>query len=372
MSVQRVVRASGEVKYKARVKVHGRQVAARAFDRRADAAAWEREQLGRLQRGDWIDPRRSRVTVESVADSWLRSRSGVKRRTRETDELAWRRYVAPRFATRSLESITSAEVTEWAADLVTAGRSAATARRAMSVLRSVIDHAISDDRLTRNVASTAKAPRGGARREGQILTWGEVELLASACRGPFGEVIVVLAHTGLRWGELAGLQVGDRVVVPGQGLRVQRAVLAGGGAGELFVDSLKTHKARTVPLTARAAEIVQRWSADRDPYAWMFASSTGTAMREGNWKRQVQWTEAKAAIGKPDLRVHDLRHTAASLWLATGADPKVVQRILGHASATMTMDLYGHLVDANLWDSAKRVGDHSGTTTTMREDTNHG
>ena len=59
---------------------------------------------------------------------------------------------------------------------------------------------------------------------------------------------------------------------------------------------------------------------------------------------------------RPTLRVHDLRHTCASLWLGAGADPKVLQRILGHASAAMTMDLYGHLIDDNLWDSAKKLG----------------
>jgi integrase len=70
----------------------------------------------------------------------------------------------------------------------------------------------------------------------------------------------------------------------------------------------------------------------------------------------VGWTMAKASIGRPTLRVHDLRHTAASLWLGSGADPKVVQRVLGHASAAMTMDLYGHLIDRNLWDTAARLG----------------
>ena len=49
-------------------------------------------------------------------------------------------------------------------------------------------------------------------------------------------------------------------------------------------------------------------------------------------------------------------HTCASVWLGAGADPKVVQRILGHASAAMTMDLYGHLIDQNLWDAAAKVG----------------
>ena len=62
-------------------------------------------------------------------------------------------------------------------------------------------------------------------------------------------------------------------------------------------------------------------------------------------------------MSRPGLRVHDLRHTAASLWLAAGADPKVVQRILGHGSAAMTLDLYGHLVDRNLWEAAQRVGE---------------
>ena len=55
-------------------------------------------------------------------------------------------------------------------------------------------------------------------------------------------------------------------------------------------------------------------------------------------------------------RTHDLRHTAASLWLAAGADPKVVQRVLGHATAAMTMDLYGHLADASLWQAARLIG----------------
>jgi integrase len=65
---------------------------------------------------------------------------------------------------------------------------------------------------------------------------------------------------------------------------------------------------------------------------------------------------AKATIGRPELRVHDLRHTAASVWLASGADPKVVQRVLGHGTAAMTMDLYGHMIDRNLWDAAQRLG----------------
>jgi integrase len=98
-------------------------------------------------------------------------------------------------------------------------------------------------------------------------------------------------------------------------------------------------------------------------------SSSGTRatgefgqLRESNWKRSVGWRAATAAADVPDVRVHDLRHTAASLWLAAGADPKVVQRVLGHATAAMTMDLYGHLVDASLWQAARLIGGTTGAS----------
>ena len=79
-------------------------------------------------------------------------------------------------------------------------------------------------------------------------------------------------------------------------------------------------------------------------------------MRESNWKRSVGWSAVTAAAWVPGFRVHDLHHSAASVWLAAGADPKVVQRVLGHASAAITMDLYGHLADGNLWQAARVVG----------------
>lgn len=110
-----------------------------------------------------------------------------------------------------------------------------------------------------------------------------------------------------------------------------------------------------------------RWSVGRAADEWLFAAPEGGPLRETNWKRSVGWTKAKATIDRPTLRVHDLRHTAASLWLSGGADPKVVQRVLGHASAAMTMDLYGHLIDRNLWDTAQRLGGTLGARRSVEE-----
>jgi integrase len=141
-------------------------------------------------------------------------------------------------------------------------------------------------------------------------------------------------------------------------------VLASSKGGELFVDTLEGKRARTVPPVAELVPIVDAWARGKESGAWPFAAPPGGPLSESNWKRSVGWTQATRAIGRPTLRVHDLWHTCASLWLGAGADPKVVQRILGHASAAMTMDVYGHLIDKNLWDAAEhldRLDDRGGT-----------
>src|SRR5438477_2269390 len=99
--------------YRARVKFHGREVATRVFERRADAIAWEQDQRRRLRLGEWTDPRRGRVPLSDVAADWLNSRGLVKRRTRESDESNWRNYVRPRFGNWPVAAITAAEVSAW-------------------------------------------------------------------------------------------------------------------------------------------------------------------------------------------------------------------------------------------------------------------
>lgn len=106
-----------------------------------------------------------------------------------------------------------------------------------------------------------------------------------ACRGRYSDVVPVLALAGLRWGELAGLRVGDRVSVLGPGLRLRRTVLASGGGGALYVDTLKNNRGRTVPLVIDLVPIVDRWSAGKTPDAWLFEAPRGGPLRESNWKR---------------------------------------------------------------------------------------
>lgn len=358
MSVQRYATSKGRVRYRARVKHHGREVATRVFDRKRDAEAWEEDQRRRLRVGEWLDPRRGRVPLAEIAPRWMEARGALKRNTRTADRVAWRHHIEPRFGRAPVASITSSDVASWVGRVIAGGCSPSTASRYLAAFRSLLAFAVDDGRVSVNAAAKVKAPTAGrVKREGEFLTLDEVDALVEAATSQYADLIRVLALAGLRWSELAGLQVRDRVDAPGPGLRLQRAVMASSDRGGLFEDTLKTKRSRTVPLVASLVPIVDAWAEGKSPDAWLFNAPRGGPLSEANWKRSVGWSKATTAIGRPTLRVHDLRHTCASVWLGAGADRKVVQRILGHASAAMTMDLYGHLIDQNLWDAAERVGD---------------
>ncbi len=322
-----------------------------------DAVAWEQEQSRRLRRGEWVDPRRGMVPLRVVAEAWLQSRSTQKQRTQDTDRGNWRRYIEPRFGDRPVASVTQAEVSEWIGALVTGqGLAPATVTRALATLRGVIDHGVADERITRNVAAKVRAPHRRSVHEPKALTVEQLRALADALGERDGDLVLFLGLTGLRWSEVAALRVSDVIEVPGLGVRVQRATTSAGGGGRLVTDSVKNNRARTVPVVGELRPVIDRAIGRRAKAGLLFGSPEGDQLRLSNWRRDSGWSRVTAELGFAPLRIHDLRHTAASLWIAAGADVKVVQRVLGHATASMTVDLYGHLMDRSLWDTADRLG----------------
>jgi integrase len=124
--------------------------------------------------------------------------------------------------------------------------------------------------------------------------------------------------------------------------------------GRLNFDTTKTGEARTVPLPRFLAELMAASMVGKGPDDLVFEGARGGVLRNGNFNRRT-FGPAAQAIGKPDLTPHGLRHTAASLAIAAGGNVKVVQQMLGHATASMTLDLYGHLFPDQLDDVADRL-----------------
>ena len=244
---------------------------------------------------------------------------------------------------------------EWLAGLVGGGLSAKRARKAHQVLAQVLDAAVDGGKLARNVAAGVKLPKV-QRREMHFLDAVQVEQLADAIDPRYPTLVRVAAYTGLRPCELVALRVGRLDLLRGT-VRVTEA--APEVAGRLEWGGVKTHEARTVRLPRFLCEQLGAYLADR-PHAaddLVFTAPLGGPLRESKFVPGYFKPAVRAVGLPPTLRFYDLRHTAASLLIREGASVKAVQKQLGHATASITLDTYGHLFPDELDALAGRLED---------------
>jgi integrase len=348
-SIGRVRLTDGSTRYRARYRDPSRRQHERRFRRKVDAQRWLDEATSALVTQTWTAPQRSRVTVMEWADRWLAAQTGVKPSTRYRYDNLLRTHVLPTWGQYRLADVTHADVAVWTAQLLKQGSAPATVRQAHRVFSLLLDLAVRDSRISRNPAERVPLPRV-MRAEPRFLTHEEVERLADAA-GDDGDVIRLLAYTGLRFGETAALRV-RRVDFLRRLLTIAEAVTEVGG--RLEFGTPKTHQQRTVPLPGALAEPLARRCEGKQPDDLLMTTPRGTVLRLRNWRRAV-FDPAVRAAGLTDVTPHDLRHTAASLAVASGATVKSVQRMLGHASAAMTLDVYSGLFDDDLTALADRM-----------------
>jgi integrase len=162
--------------------------------------------------------------------------------------------------------------------------------------------------------------------------------------GRFRPLVLTLAYTGIRFGEATSLRVGN-LDMAARRLSITRSATGVAGAGVVESDT-KNHTTRVVPIPGILAEQLGNLLDGRAPDALVFPSHKGGFLTS----TEFRWVfdQAAKAAGLNGVVPHSLRHTAASLAIRVGANIKVVQRMLGHKTATMTLDLYGHLYDGDL------------------------
>ena len=326
----------------------GRQ-RSKSFNRKVDAERWLRGELANMDRGLWVDPAAGAVDFSEWADRWLHGLD-LKPSTRANYVSNLRSRVLPRFGSVPIVRITPAEVRAWMADLRAEGLSAASVRQARQVVHAALEVAVVDGLLARNPVDPVKAPQVRPRRQ-LFLKEFELARLAEAAEArqtTTGVLILLLGWSGLRWGEAVALR-GGRVDVARRRVRVAEAVAEVGG--RLEWGTPKTHEERTVIVPRFViAALPQVGSEDL-----VFTAPKGGPLRTTNFRRDV-WAPACEATSMPEgFLVHDLRDTAATLMIASGASIKAVQRALGHASAKMTLDTYGSLFEEDLEDLADRL-----------------
>jgi integrase len=329
-------------KWRARYRDPSGREHARHFRRKLDAQRWLDSQEAAKTRGEWLDPALARVPVSEWAGQWLAGQSQLKASTRERYEGLLRRHVLPRWGSLPLASITHADVVGWVAELAASGLSASTVRHAHRVFAMLLGLAVRDGRLSRNPAERVSLPRV-RRVDKRFLDHDQVAELADAA-GPYRLVVLVLAYCGLRFAELAALRV-RRVDLLRRRLEVAESVTE--IAGRVVFGTPKTDQRRWVPLPRSLATELGAELAGKGPDDLVFTSPEGGPLRINNFRTRC-FDPAAARAGLPGLTPHELRHTAASLAVSAGANVKAVQRLLGHASASMTLDVYSGLFDDDL------------------------
>lgn len=356
-------------KWRVQVKYKSRVVADRTFDRRGDAVRWETEQKRLLHSGEFVAPAAGRITVRELAEEYRESRRGqVSVRAWESDESALRVHIVPAFGKLPISSVTSPLVERFLIDLAVS-RSVRTAARVRTTLRGLFRYAVRTRRLQVSPAELVPLPHPDSRT-GKVV---EVDPLPfpvllevvdeqRKVAGRYAEITLVLALTGVRFGELRGLRVRDVVSVPYPGIVVKRSVPQSGLTGAVIERATtKSGRSRMVPLSDLVRPVVERWAEGREPNDLLFPAPEGGYLSAQNWRRAVHWN--RTGLGR---RPHDLRHTAASLWIAAGVDIKTVSAWLGHSTAKLTLDTYGHLMGTDADRAAldrvnKALGNPTGT-----------
>jgi integrase len=342
-------RASGN--WRARYRGPDGRERARHFARKVDAQRWLDEVTASTVRGEYVDPKLGRVTVGDWSARWLASKANIKASTRDRYAGILATHVGPAWGTVRLVDVAHADVQSWISSLSAAGLSAGSVHKVHRVLSMVLGLAVKDGRLPRNPAAGVNLPKA-TKAEKRYLRPRQVVELADAA-GPGQLVVLVLAYTGMRWGELAALRV-SRIDLMRRRIHVAESVTEVNG-GQLDWGLPKSHERRWVPVPRFLVDDLAEHVARKAPDDLVFTSPKGAVLRVGGARRS--WFDRAVEVsGMPaGLHPHELRHTAASLAVSAGANVKAVQRMLGHARASMTLDVYADLFDDDLEAVADRL-----------------
>lgn len=319
----------------------------RTFIRKVDAERFLTTVEGSKLTGSYVDPAMSRLTIAAWSDRWLEGQTHLRASTRERYAGVLRRHVVPRWGMTRLSDVTHSGVQAWISDL-SQSHAPATVRKVHTVLSLVLSLAVKDGRLVRNPADGVNLPRV-TRGERLYLTHGQVQDVADAA-GAYRLTVLMLAYTGLRFGELAALRVGKLDLFRRRAAITQSVTEVN---GQLDWGPPKGHAHRDVPIPRFLIDELAVNVAGKAADALAFPGVTGVPLRVRVFRRPFD--RAVASAGLPKMHPHELRHTSASLAIGSGANVKVVQQMLGHASAVMTLDLYGHLFPDQLDEVADRM-----------------
>jgi integrase len=297
---------------------------------------------GATHRGAWADPKLGRITLADWSNRWEQTTTNLRPTTRDLYHYLLRRFVLPTFGKAALSSIDVLAVRSWLANLQAQGVSASTRAKAYRLLSRILGAAVEAGYLIRNPCMVKGAGQEQAP-EMRFATVARVSALADAVPARYRALVLVAAFGGLRWAELVGLRVRRVDLLHG---RVTVAEQVSEVNGRFIPGPPKTEAGRrTLTLPALAAAALDEHLgefAEAGPDGLVFPAPEGGYLRRSNFNRRV-WQPAAHAAGVEGLRFHDLRHSAATLALAAGANTRELMERMGHTSPQVALR-YQHVM----------------------------
>jgi integrase len=298
----------------------------------------------------------ARQSLGHFLDRWLEDAAGptVRPRTFESYEMIVARHLKPALGRRMLAELSPRDVQAYMNQKLAAGLSARTVQYHRAVLRRALGQALKWGDVARNVATLVDPPRL-VRKEIEPLDVEQAGAFLGAIRGHRLEALFTVALAlGLREGEALGLRWQD-IDLDGARLRVRQQVQRIKGKGLQFTEPKTERSRRTLALPPfavdalrdhRVRQLQERLLAGN---SWrdndlVFPSTLGTPMDASNLIGQYHRLLKQA--GLPPRRVHDLRHTCATLLLVQGEDLRVVMEVLGHSQISLTANTYQHVAES--------------------------
>lgn len=304
----------------------------------------------------------ARLTVDEYMRLWLDdvAKPDVRDTTFRVYEQMTRLYILPALGRIRLGSLQPGHIQKLHADMQERNLSRNTVQRAHRVLHNALNRAVEWGYVPRNVASVVHPPTP-KRTELNILDANQARKLLDTAKGTRWEALIALAvATSLREGELLGLKWSDVDLESGT-LRVQRQL---GIIGKRLVEpkTNSTRRSMHLPAYALAALRTHRirqnearlmLRSDWEDNDLIFSTHAGRPLMARNVVREFKNLLKKADL--PDIRFHDLRHTAATLMLLQGVPVKVVQERLGHSQISLTLGTYAHVLPSMDKDAADKL-----------------
>lgn len=332
------VRKRGETWYAYWRDLQGRQRAKAIGTRKKDAEKYLDTVQASVHAGTFREI--EDVTFAVFAERWLSDYAAVsvKASTLTTYTSRINGPFAAAFGPLKLSQIGTADVQHYLAGLTRKKLSAATVRAHLVLLRNMLNHAVAWGHLAHNPASAVKGPKL-PHTEMDCLTPAEVSVFLAACDDRHRALFSTAVMTGMRLGELLALQWDDINWNAGT-IRVRRSLYKGE-----FVEPKTSRSVRVIGMSNRLAAILleHKLAAPYSPFDLVFPTPEGTPMDPANLRHRA-FADALTRAKLRKIRIHDLRHTFASLLINQGENLKYVQAQLGHSSITTTVDRYGHLM----------------------------